>query len=144
MENPFRLLFIGDVIGPVGRKAILALVPDLRRELALDAVVVNGENSADNGFGITTEIAKSFLSVADFLTLGDHAFDQEEAKTLLEQEPRIIRPAGAPLDERRLRAEASAIQAVADCAPFRSGAPLWGRKTYRFAFAPMAKAAPRR
>ncbi len=93
MEPPFRLLFIGDVIGPVGRKAIQSLVPDLRRELALDAVVVNGENSADNGFGITTDIAKNLLSVADFLTLGDHAFDQEEAKTLLEQEPRIIRPA---------------------------------------------------
>lgn len=93
MENPFRLLFIGDVIGPVGRKAIQALVPGLRRELALDAVIVNGENSADNGFGITAQIAESFLSVADFITLGDHAFDQEEAKALLEREPRIIRPA---------------------------------------------------
>ena len=77
MDKPFRLLFIGDVIGPVGRKAIQALVPDLRRELALDAVIVNGENSADNGFGITAHIAESFLSVADFITLGDHAFDQE-------------------------------------------------------------------
>ena len=49
--------------------------------------------------------------------------------------PRILRPDGARLDERRLIAEARAIQAVAACAPFRSGAPLFGKKTYRFAFA---------
>ena len=49
--------------------------------------------------------------------------------------PRILRPDGARLDERRLIAEARAIQAVAACAPFRSGAPVFGRKTYRFAFA---------
>ena len=49
--------------------------------------------------------------------------------------PRILRPDGARLDELRLRAEARAVQAVANCAPFRSGAPLFGRKIYRFAFA---------
>jgi hypothetical protein len=50
--------------------------------------------------------------------------------------PAILRPAGAALDEKRLKAEASAVQAVAACAPFRSGAPLFGKRTYRFAFAP--------
>ena len=49
--------------------------------------------------------------------------------------PRILRPDGARLDEPRLRAEARAVQAVASCTPFRSGAPLFGRKIYRFAFA---------
>ena len=49
--------------------------------------------------------------------------------------PKIIRPDHAQLDERRLRAEARAIEAVAQCAPFRTGAPLFGRKTYRFQFA---------
>jgi 2',3'-cyclic-nucleotide 2'-phosphodiesterase len=93
MEPPFRLLFIGDVIGPVGRAALHALVPELRRELALDAVIANGENAADNGFGITEQIATSFLSVVDFLTLGDHAFDQPEIGPFLDREPRIIRPA---------------------------------------------------
>ena len=48
--------------------------------------------------------------------------------------PKIIRPDHAQLDERRLRAEARAIEAVAQCAPFRTGAPLFGRKTYRFQF----------
>lgn len=92
-ERPFRLLFIGDVIGPVGRAALLTLVPALRRELALDAVIANGENSADNGFGITEQIATSLLTVVDFLTLGDHAFDQPETGPFLDREPRIIRPA---------------------------------------------------
>ena len=48
--------------------------------------------------------------------------------------PRILRPEGAQLDEVRLKAESRAIEAVARCAPFKSGAPLFGRKTYRFAF----------
>lgn len=50
--------------------------------------------------------------------------------------PRILRPEHAVLDERRLHAEAKAIEAVAKCAPFTSGAPLIGRTTYRFAFNP--------
>ncbi len=50
--------------------------------------------------------------------------------------PRILRPANARLDETRLVAEARAVQAVAACAPFRSGLPLFGRATYRFAFTP--------
>jgi 2',3'-cyclic-nucleotide 2'-phosphodiesterase len=93
MEKLFRLLFIGDVILPASCSAVQALVPELRRELRLDAVIANGENSAASGFGITAETAATLLSVVDFITLGDHAFDQEGTGTLLEQESRIIRPA---------------------------------------------------
>jgi hypothetical protein len=50
--------------------------------------------------------------------------------------PKILRPLGARLDEVRYRAEADAVDAVARCAPFRSGIPIIGRKTYQFAFAP--------
>jgi 2',3'-cyclic-nucleotide 2'-phosphodiesterase len=92
MDGAFRLLFIGDVIGPTGRSAIQTFVPELRRELRLDAVVANGENSADNGFGITIPIAESLLGIVDFLTLGDHAFDQEEISAFLDRDTRIIRP----------------------------------------------------
>jgi len=92
MEKTFRLLFIGDVIGSVSCSAVQVLVPDLRRELRLDAVIVNGENSAPNGFGIIGDGMRTLLSVADFVTLGDHAFDQGESGTLLEQESRMIRP----------------------------------------------------
>ena len=92
MAKTFRLLFIGDVIGSVSCSAVQALVPELRRELHLDAVIVNGENSAPNGLGITGDSMRKLLSVADFVTLGDHAFDQEESGALLEQEQRMIRP----------------------------------------------------
>lgn len=93
MNGTLRLLFIGDVVGPTGCAALQAFVPELRRDLALDAVVVNGENSADNGFGITEQTAAPILAVADFVTLGDHAFDQPGIERLLDREPRIIRPA---------------------------------------------------
>ena len=89
----FRLLFIGDVVGEAGRATVRTLVPDLRRELALDAVIANGENSAPTGRGITPEAASDLLSVVDFLTLGNHAFDAGEGGEFLEWEPRIIRPA---------------------------------------------------
>ena len=87
-------------MGEVGCAAVLALVPDLRRELGLDAVVANAENSAPTGRGITPESASGLLSVVDFLTLGNHAFDVEGSEKFLEREPRVIRPvnleAGSP------------------------------------------------
>jgi len=92
-HEPLRLLFVGDVVGPAGRTAARELIPALRRELRLDAVIVNGENSADNGFGATPQTAQELLTVADFLTLGDHAFDQPDLRPFLDAEPRIIRPA---------------------------------------------------
>jgi len=73
----FRLLFVGDVVGSVGCSAVLDLVPKLREELRLDAVVANAENSAPGGSGITKESGTAMLSVVDFLTLGNHAFDAE-------------------------------------------------------------------
>lgn len=93
MDRPLRLLFVGDVVGPVGCAAAAALIPALRRELALDGVIVNGENSAPNGFGITEASAAGLLAVASFVTLGDHAFDQPDIGPFLDREPRIIRPA---------------------------------------------------
>jgi metallophosphoesterase (TIGR00282 family) len=89
----FRLLFVGDVVGSAGCSAVLDLVPDLREQLELDAVVANAENSAPGGRGITEESGTALLSVADFLTLGNHAFDAEGYEKYLEREERIARPA---------------------------------------------------
>jgi 2',3'-cyclic-nucleotide 2'-phosphodiesterase len=89
----FRLLFIGDVMGEAGCAAVQALVPALRQELELDAVIINAENSAPSGRGITPDSGSALLSVADFLTLGNHAFDIEGAEEFLEWEPRVVRPA---------------------------------------------------
>src|SRR3954464_5117375 len=94
----FRLLFIGDVVGEAGCAAVQTLVPALRRELGLDAVVANGENSAPGGRGITQEACSGLLSVVDFLTLGNHAFDADGGGRFLNWEPRIVRPANLESD----------------------------------------------
>ena len=95
-----RLLFIGDIVGEPGRKAVSALVPRLRRAWEIDAVVANGENAA-GGSGLTPRTAMEILAAgADVITLGDHAWDQKEIVPHLPMEPRILRPlnypAGAP------------------------------------------------
>ncbi len=74
----FRLLFIGDVVGEAGCAAVRSLVPALRRELELDVVGANGENSAPGGRGVTAKSGSALLSVVDFLTLGNHTFDAEK------------------------------------------------------------------
>jgi hypothetical protein len=65
----------------------------LREELGLDAVVANAENSAPGGRGVTSESGSALLSVADFLTLGNHAFDAEGYRNFLQDESRVVRPA---------------------------------------------------
>jgi metallophosphoesterase (TIGR00282 family) len=89
----FRLLFVGDVVGSAGCSAVLDLIPNLREQLRLDAVVANGENSAPGGRGITEESGSALLSVVDFVTLGNHAFDAGGYEKYLEREERIARPA---------------------------------------------------
>lgn len=87
-----KTLFLGDVMGRAGRRAITERLPDLRRDLKADFVVVNGEN-ASNGAGLNPEHAKALLdSGADCITLGDHAFDQKDMLQHIEREPRILRP----------------------------------------------------
>jgi len=87
-----RILFLGDVMGRAGRKAVTENLPRLRDEWRLDFVVVNGEN-ASNGMGLSGDHAKAMLDAGvDCLTLGDHAFDQKDMLQFIEKEPRIIRP----------------------------------------------------
>jgi metallophosphoesterase (TIGR00282 family) len=87
-----RLLFLGDVMGRSGRAAIAERLPGLRREWALDFVVVNGEN-ATGGMGLSAAHAALLLEAgADCVTLGDHAFDQRDMLGFIEEEPRVIRP----------------------------------------------------
>ena len=89
----FRLLFIGDVMGEAGCAVVREVVPSLRQEISLDAVVVNGENSAPTGRGITQDSGSELLSVADFVTLGNHAYDAGKGGRFLDREPKIVRPA---------------------------------------------------
>jgi 2',3'-cyclic-nucleotide 2'-phosphodiesterase len=91
-----KFLFIGDIVGEPGRRAVKVLVPRLRERLQLDAVIANGENSA-GGNGITPKIAEEiYASGVDVITTGDHLWDQKEVMTLLHEEPRFLRPANYP------------------------------------------------
>lgn len=91
-----KLLFIGDIVGSPGRKAVATIVPRLREELGLAAVIANGENSA-GGSGITPKTAKEiFAAGVDVITSGDHLWDQKEVAELLANEPRFLRPINYP------------------------------------------------
>jgi metallophosphoesterase (TIGR00282 family) len=87
-----KILFLGDVMGRSGRSALTQRLPDIRRRLKLDFIVVNAEN-ATSGVGITPEHAKAIFDAgADVVTLGDHAFDQRDMLAHIDREPRILRP----------------------------------------------------
>lgn len=91
-----RLLFIGDIVGRPGRRALKENLPGLQRELDIDFVVANGENAA-GGNGITREVARELLaSGIDVITMGNHVWDHKEIFDLIEQEKRILRPANYP------------------------------------------------
>ncbi len=91
-----RLLFLGDIVGRPGRKAVVDGLPGLRERWKLDCVVINGENSA-GGFGITEQIHDELLQAgADAVTLGNHSWDQREALVFIERQPKLLRPANYP------------------------------------------------
>jgi len=87
-----KILFLGDVVGRAGRRALTERLPRLREDWKLDFVVVNGEN-ATGGMGLSAAHAKDlFAAGTDVVTLGDHAFDQKDMLAFCDQEPRVIRP----------------------------------------------------
>jgi 2',3'-cyclic-nucleotide 2'-phosphodiesterase len=92
-----RLLFIGDVVGGVGRRTLEGLLPGLRDRYQPDFVVVNGENSA-GGLGITEKIARDWLDQAGVhaITLGNHAYKHRDVYEFLDRDARIVRPANYP------------------------------------------------
>ncbi|HEY7552350.1 MAG TPA: TIGR00282 family metallophosphoesterase, partial [Hyphomicrobiaceae bacterium] len=91
-----RLLFLGDVVGRSGRRAVVAQLPELRARYKLDFVAVNAENAA-GGFGITESILGDLLDAgADVVTLGNHAFDQKETLVFIERQPKLLRPINYP------------------------------------------------
>lgn len=91
-----NLLFIGDVVGTPGRRALAANLPKLRERFKLDFVVANAEN-AEGGFGITRESAHELFALGiDVLTNGNHAWDRKEALDYIVTEPRLLRPHNYP------------------------------------------------
>ena len=91
-----KILFIGDVVGSPGRRAVAHLLPGLRAQHRIHFVIANGENSA-GGAGITPATASELFSAGvDAITTGDHLWDQKEVMGLLENEPRFLRPRNYP------------------------------------------------
>ena len=91
-----RILAIGDVVGKPGRRAVAALLPALRADLRIDAVIANGENAAA-GRGLTGKTAEElFAAGVDVITSGNHIWDQSEIVGHLERDARIVRPANYP------------------------------------------------
>jgi metallophosphoesterase (TIGR00282 family) len=90
--NGVSILFIGDVVGSIGRQTLFDCLPVLRERYAPTFVVVNGENAAA-GLGITPKIADSmFAAGVDAITLGNHTYHRREIYPYLDAEPRIVRP----------------------------------------------------
>jgi metallophosphoesterase (TIGR00282 family) len=88
-----RILFIADIFGAPGRRAVERLLPGIREQHRLDLVVANAENAAD-GVGVTSRIAtKLYAAGVDAITLGNHAYRQKEVYPFLESDGRIVRPA---------------------------------------------------
>lgn len=92
-----KILFIGDIVGKLARKALAAELPKLKKEHAPDLVIANAENAA-HGIGISEKIYNELRSLGiDFMTLGDHAFDKEDISKVLDASPsHIIRPYNFP------------------------------------------------
>lgn len=91
-----RVLFIGDIVGKPGRRALAEILPGVREELSLDVVVANGENAA-GGFGLTLRTAQEMFDAGvDIISSGNHIWDQKEIIEHLDSDDRITRPANYP------------------------------------------------
>ena len=87
------LLFVGDIVGGIGRRTLLESLPLLRERFAPTFVIANGENMA-GGLGITPKLADELISAGiDAITLGNHTYRRREIYPYLDAEPRILRPA---------------------------------------------------
>jgi metallophosphoesterase (TIGR00282 family) len=95
MPDKLGILFIGDIVGHPGRRALRRFLPRIREKYSPDLVVANGENAA-GGVGITAEVGTELLQLVDVLTSGNHVWDKKEALPYLEREARLLRPANYP------------------------------------------------
>ena len=88
-----KILFLGDVVGISGRSKVLNNLLSKKKEKKIDFVVVNAENAADSGVGLTEEICKDFFNCGvDVITTGNHVWDLKETMTHIEKENRLLRP----------------------------------------------------
>ena len=88
-----NILILGDIMGPSGREAIIKKLPNLIKQKKIDFVIVNGENAADPGVGITKKNTEEFFRAGtDVITTGNHIWDQKETMEFITSEKRLLRP----------------------------------------------------
>ena len=88
-----KLLFLGDVVGNSGYLKIVNNLQEQKKRNKIDFVIVNAENAAKEGVGLTKEICEEFFSCGvDVITTGNHVWDQKEIMTFIDKEKRLLRP----------------------------------------------------
>ena len=95
-----KIIFIGDIVGKNARDAVIKKIPNLRTKYQSDIIICNAENAAA-GYGLTKKIALDLFDIGvDAITLGNHAWDQREMLSYIEECPKIVRainyPKGVP------------------------------------------------
>lgn len=96
-KSSLKMLLFGDVVGKPGVALIHKWLPQLKEKYHADFVVVNGENAAKNGKGLTLSIAQEFVAAgASMITTGNHIWGQEETRTSLNNYPSVLRPLNFP------------------------------------------------
>ncbi len=91
-----RILFIGDIMGRIGRRVTASWLNDKAGDGQYDLIIANGENAA-GGFGITERVAQELFALGiDVISGGNHSFDKREVLGFLNDEPRLLRPANYP------------------------------------------------
>ena len=89
-----NILILGDVMGSSGREAVRKNLSKVIKDYKIDFSIINGENAADDGRGITKKIAEDLFSDGiDVITSGNHIWDKEETTNFIEVENRLLRPA---------------------------------------------------
>lgn len=92
-----RILFIGDVVGDRGMEMLESRIGALKQEYKPQVTIVNGENSTSQGRGITKAIFKKMMGLGvDVVTLGNHAWNNEEIYQFIDDTPKLVRPANYP------------------------------------------------
>tara|TARA_B100001123_G_scaffold366066_1_gene425480 strand:+ start:1268 stop:2077 length:810 start_codon:yes stop_codon:yes gene_type:complete len=88
-----NILILGDIVGPSGREVVVKELPNLIKKKNLDFVIVNGENAADLGVGITQKNTEEFFKCGvDVITSGNHIWDEKETMEFISSEKRLLRP----------------------------------------------------
>ena len=91
-----NILFIGDIIGKLGRQLTRQLLPELKKKYSPDLIIANGENSA-HGYGITEKVYKELIEMGiEVITMGNHVWDKKELVKIIDKLPEVVRPANYP------------------------------------------------